>query len=572
MRKDSRKIEFDDQGGYSGRKALRYPGQNVLNPKARDFQIFKLEWPNDLNVIRLWNYPHPEDWKNRILSGRTSIEGSAGLQGVSLSSSCLYVRNAGGTQTDSDKIFLASYIEAKNTYDEVFGIPYSELPFVTLSSYSDAAAKGEIKIKGNLSPSDFSAMQSWDGGKSSKLRIPKIESGCFAVAFIYQLGSVFNVMFDATNKKSPKSRDGVPLGMADDDPIPVLFLKSTAVKSLLALCNWELPEPDPGFDPDKSPHKMFKIGDICGRYNHKENRVVGGKMLAFYGYSLQIDNHWRSLSSNQMILEGLLQPPKNACYFAAAADTYKFKNLSFSGSLDSEQIAIVKKHGLYFWRDEDEGARDDDYLLHFPPIEERCELLARAYGSLPGFLDTVWQFNPDYLAFDAVRAILRKRAVFESPKVLNVKNQRFSDDEDDMEVDVFPNVTPAPSSSGVFSDEDDEDDYDDTSDDLLTADSADSGDDGDEDPTAIGDDDYDDGEDADEDYDDEDEDYDDEDYGDEDYDDDDDDGGYEASSSTGVNSKVADESIAKILEDFDSAELLSPKKGPKPTKKTRRSR
>jgi hypothetical protein len=50
-------------------------------------------------------------------------------------------------------------------------------------------------------------------------------------------------------------------------------------------------------------------------------------------------------------------------------------------------------------------------LLHTPSIEERCVLLAKAFKQVPGLLEFAWMSNPEYLAFDEVRAIIDNRTV-----------------------------------------------------------------------------------------------------------------------------------------------------------------
>jgi hypothetical protein len=70
---------------------------------------------------------------------------------------------------------------------------------------------------------------------------------------------------------------------------------------------------------------------------------------------------------------------------------------------------IFDKH-VYLWKESDADP-DDSYLLHTPSIEERCVLLAKAFKQVPGLLEFAWMSNPEYLAFDEVRAIIDNRTV-----------------------------------------------------------------------------------------------------------------------------------------------------------------
>ena len=102
-------------------------------------------------------------------------------------------------------------------------------------------------------------------------------------------------------------------------------------------------------------------------------------------------------------------------------------NGKISASFSAEQVDNVFNKHVFLWRDQEDDPKDS-FLLHEPSIEERCELLARAFSPVPELLEFCWMSNPEYLNFDSVAAILNNRTVSVAAPTAEVEEEDYEEE------------------------------------------------------------------------------------------------------------------------------------------------
>ena len=103
-------------------------------------------------------------------------------------------------------------------------------------------------------------------------------------------------------------------------------------------------------------------------------------------------------------------------------------NGKMSASFNAEQVDNVFNKHVFLWRDQEDDPKDS-FLLHEPSIEERCELLARAFSPVPELLKFCWMSNPEYFSFDSVAAILNNRTVSVAAPTAEVEEEDYEEEE-----------------------------------------------------------------------------------------------------------------------------------------------
>jgi hypothetical protein len=424
-------------------------GEKSLNKNIKDVRLVQPRCykKGGKTVIRVWNMLDPEDPSERLLEGRLNGHELAGLGGMSISEPSLCVRYAGvtvdsGFAHDRRDTSQCSYIIAKDKNETIEGIEFWELPYVKL--YTMAKRAKEASANGNVA-------ESWDMEWNKLLngQMPSLgafKQKYFVVCSVYENSGELDLTREHVEYKSKgktviedRPRNGVALGDAPGDPLVVMELSVSAGRNLLKMCcreqapwdaeSYDLRNPIPkdtlkaGSEKieawmadheakklvaEESAEKRYKrdmgfmYGDPCGRFNAAKGTVDGGVFFTIYNPELvTIDNHTSySGDSAQNFVE----------YEVAVSSKYAGPEGSVSASLSPEQVNNIFDKHVYLWKESDADP-DDSYLLHTPSIEERCVLLAKAFKQVPGLLEFAWMSNPEYLAFDEVRAIIDNRTV-----------------------------------------------------------------------------------------------------------------------------------------------------------------
>jgi hypothetical protein len=297
-----------------------------------------------------------------------------------------------------------SYIIARNRSSTYEGIDFWNLPYPKLYvTAKKAQENGEFGNREAYRPEWNKLM------KGSMKQLSSFKQRYFVVASVYENGQELDLTRerieytkDGKLVVNETPRNGVPFGEAASDPLPVLVLPISAGRKILQMSNVE--KPDWEGDEHIDPSVMFKYGDPCGKFNRKKGTVNGGLFFTIYNPEVvEIEKHtsYKGITNPQVVE-----------YEAAVSTKYEGPNGSISASLDSQQVDNVFNKHLFLWKDSDDDPKDS-YLLHEPTIEERCVMIAKAFKQVPDLLRFSWMSHPEYLDFDAVKAILNNRETFD---------------------------------------------------------------------------------------------------------------------------------------------------------------
>ena len=531
---ENRQLDADADSGRS----LTPRGDHSINPNVSNVRFDKLRcYKKGKTVLRLWNMLDPETPGEALLNGRLSAIDLAGLGGVSISEPALCAQYAGihkdsGTFLGNDDAEQVSYIIARSKNSQYEGIQFWDLPYPKLYVMAKKARdSGEFGHGGAWNPK-------WNALMSGQMpALGSFKQRYFVVCSVLENGSNVDLVRERVEyRKDGKDvaeeypRNGIALGDAPDDPVMVLQLPVSAGKKLLAMSCVE--KADYNGDPDTDPSVMYRYGDPCGKFDAATQTVKGGLFFTIYNpEKVKIEKHTS--------YKGVINPTIVE-YECAVSNKHAGPNGVVSASLDSEQVDNIFNKHLFLWKDSEEDPKDS-YFLHEPSIEERCELLARAFKQVPKLLQFCWMSQPQYMQFDSVKAIFANRV-----SSGGVAKPGMDDDDDEVPFDAEDAEPTAKKkkkskSAEELVDEFDDDDDDDDDDGDATAEVAEAGedefdDDDDGEIEAAGDDDDDDDDDDDE------------------FDDDDDDGAEAATDSDGDefdDSEVVDKADDEFDDDDD---------------------
>lgn len=431
-------LPADDIRGNSPRN------NHFINKNAKKVRLVSPDCYNKGGLLsfRIWNMLNPED-PNELLNGRTSQYDIAGLEGVSISEpffACVYA----GVNNKTDRIIgheekecnPVSYIIARSKTQVVDGIDFWEEPYVKFSKVAkDAHGSGR-----------FTANRKWDPDWNCLLAENKNKAITAWKQQYAIVGSIYNngpkldlVREDMGYEKNGKmienevERFGIPLGEAPDDPVPLLTISASAGRKLIELMT-ATKEKFEG-DPDVDPAVMYKYGDPCGKFNSVARTVDGGVFFHLFNpetfnpdpndpihKQLMKNTTYTFKTPEEIAKEAKSKNSKNSkrseqvsLYEAAVSAGIVGPNGLIKPNLSKAQVYNIASKHLFFWKESDQDPADS-YFLYEPSIEERCTWIATAFKFVPKLVELCWMSNPEYLAFDSVKAVLRNRTQVRIPE------------------------------------------------------------------------------------------------------------------------------------------------------------
>lgn len=416
----SRNLLPPDNDGFN-----KQPRNNFyLNPKAKNLRLVQPDCykKGGFLAFRIWNMLNPEE-PSELMNGRTNQYDAAGLEGCSISEPvfcCAYAGVNRDTKShighDPKDCNPVSYIMARNKTQVVENVEFWEEPYIKFSKVAkDAYANGRFTSNRKWDP-DWNCLLS-----GSNPAIPKWKQMYFVVGSVYNNGPDFDLVrehihYEQGSKVVDKEipRNGIPLGEASDDPVPVIALSVSAGRKLLELACRVKENYKPKDSSD--PSAMYQYGDPCGKFDPATGTVKGGVFFHVYNperIKFSDTEYHQQLARNSTYNAAAMPIGKDSqqaivLYEAAVSSAIPGPKGILKPSLTVEQVQNITSKHLFFWRDSQEDAADS-FLLHEPSIEERCVMLAKAFKFVPKLVELCWMSNPEYLAFDAVKAILNNR-------------------------------------------------------------------------------------------------------------------------------------------------------------------
>lgn len=421
----NRTLDVDQES--EGRN-YRARGDFMLNPDLDNVRHEKPRcYSEGKTVFRVWNMLDPEAPGEALLNGRLSAVDRAGLNGMSISEPAVTVQYAGIRNdhqlANGSDGFQCSYIVTRHKDHKYEGVGFWDLPYVKLRLTAHKA----------FEMGKFSSGRAWKPEWNSLVngKMPPLgpfKQRYFVVCSLYENGANLDltrehVSYTKANGQGVNEdypRDGIPLGEKADDPMVVLELPISAGKAMMKMCNVE--KEDWSGDEHANPSGPFKYGDPCGLFIPEKGIVKGGLLFTIYNpdvVEITKDTSWNGGGGNAQITS----------YECAVAKGMMGPNGKISASFNAEQVDNVFNKHVFLWRDQEDDPKDS-FLLHEPSIEERCELLARAFSPVPELLEFCWMSNPEYLHFDSVKAILNNRTVSVAAPEAEVEEEFYEEEEE----------------------------------------------------------------------------------------------------------------------------------------------
>ena len=100
--------------------------------------------------------------------------------------------------------------------------------------------------------------------------------------------------------------------------------------------------------------------------------------------------------------------------------------------MSADEAQKIFDKNLYPWAQE--GDEADSTLLHEATVEEEAVLVAKGFADVPKLVEFAWTSHPEYLEFDEVRSVLRKRTSVSMPE------SAFEEEEAEEDTDAFEDV------------------------------------------------------------------------------------------------------------------------------------
>jgi len=410
----------------SNSRNYRARGDFMVNPDLENVRHEKPRcYSEGKTVFRVWNMLDPEAPGEALLNGRLSAVDRAGLNGMSISEPAVTVQYAGIRNdhqlANGSEGFQCSYIITRHKDHKYEGVGFWDLPYVKLRMTAHKAFENGKFSSGRAWKSEWNSLVN---GKMPPLG--PFKQRYFVVASLYENGANLDltrehVSYTKANGQGVSEdypRDGIPLGEKADDPLVVLELPISAGKSMMTMCNIE--DPEWSGDEQADPSGPFVYGDPCGKFIKSKGVVKGGLLFTIYNpdvIEITKDTSWSGGGGNAQITS----------YECAVAKGMMGPNGKISASFSAEQVDNVFNKHVFLWRDQEDDPKDS-FLLHEPSIEERCELLARAFSPVPELLEFCWMSNPEYLNFDSVAAILNNRTVSVAAPSAEVEEEDYEEE------------------------------------------------------------------------------------------------------------------------------------------------
>lgn len=276
----------------------------------------------------------------------------------------------------------------------------------------------------------FAGGRSWDarwnqlmvGGAGKGAAITKPTKLHFMQGFVYANGEEEYV---GGEREFAKGED-------PNESMCVLQLPASA-DSLFHM--WDTPAETFDGNPDVNFNAPYFFGDPVGTFDPATRTVQGGYFVCCFNPKItklqprtasNPTSPWLATSWN-----GQLDPKKIAGYEFAISRGLVVGGKKLKPSLDNQQVERVAKSS-FFWTPSGENAG----ILYFPSNEEKCEMMAQAFRSVPKLLEFAWFDRPEYLTPE-VRKILgaAKSSVPTPPKVETRKATMFESVDDDTDLE-----------------------------------------------------------------------------------------------------------------------------------------
>jgi len=266
------------------------------------------------------------------------------------------------------------------------------------------------------------------GGMSSsgnfrESAIATMKNRYFAVCHIYELGETMNTTrLTYTNRDQQVEvvdRNG-PFGLAEGDPLYVLWMSSDCGSKILELCQRQ--KEDWSGDPDENPAGLYRYGDPCGTFDAETGAISGGNIFTIFNPKV-----WQPEDTNNSTWNGVVPGKDDVASYQVKVNTgyTADSGVKYSASMTADEAGQIFEKNLFGWKEE--GDDDDSYLLHETSVEEEATLTARAFADVPKLLEFAWMSNPEYLQYDSVQAVVKSRSQFVMPKEA-FEEEKVSDD------------------------------------------------------------------------------------------------------------------------------------------------
>lgn len=423
-------------------------GDYTINPQLTGVRLerFSSIWMNEGSkaAFRVWNHLDETDPENNLYRGRLGSRmdelGGMSMYGPVVVAPFVGIgpKDASGGKGQKSTFIITkeaprvrSLKWKKNVTDVLKeGIPFWELPYPAFyDACKNAFKAGKFASGGPRWDSEWNALMDNSDGKAP---IVDMKTRYFIVGHFYELGPDFNTQHQTLRRwdgqketTSIVDRNGVPYGLGEKDPMIVAWMSGNAGEKVLDMCK-ALKEEWDG-DDEANPSLPYKYGDPCGVYNKETGCVEGGLIFTLFNPEMyQPSNHSHST------WDGRIPSPSDfSSYHVSVSKAYTAADgTKYSADMNAEETQKIFEKNLYPWAQE--GDEADSTLLHEATVEEEAELIAKGFVDVPKLVEFAFTSHPEYLEFDSVKSVLRKRTTVSMP------DAAFEDAEE--EVDAFEDV------------------------------------------------------------------------------------------------------------------------------------
>jgi hypothetical protein len=407
-------------------------GDYTINPTLSGVRLerFSSIWSKEGSSasFRVWNHLDEKDPENNLYRGRLGPRMDE-LGGMSMFGPVVVapfvglgpkdVPNGQGQKSTfivtKDAPRVRSLKWKKNVTDVLKeNVPFWELPYPSFyDACKNAFKAGKFASGGPRWDSEWNSLMDNSDGKAP---IVDMKTRYFVVGHFYELGPDFNTQHQTIRRwdgqketTSILDRKGVPYGLGDNDPLVVAWMSGNAGEKVLDLCK-TLKDEWSG-DEEANPALPYKYGDPCGTYNKETGGVDGGLIFTMFNPEMyQPENHDHST------WDGRIPSPSDfSSYQVSVSRSYTAADgTKFTGDMAPEAAQKIFDKNLYPWAQE--GDESDSTLLHEATVEEEAVLVAKGFADVPKLVEFAWTSHPEYLEFDEVQSVLRKRTSVSMPE------------------------------------------------------------------------------------------------------------------------------------------------------------
>jgi len=436
---ENRALKTDEESAMS----VSTPrGDHTINPSLTNVRLERLGrcYRGGKAAIRIWNTLTSTNPSESLDPGRIGPRQDQ-LGGMSIYGPCAVAPWVGITNDDmpncKSEVFSAiisrqtpstrSLRYKKDTYNvEKENVPFWNLPYATFyHNCTNAYDAGEFG-SGGAWDSKWNRLMKGGMSSSGNFResaIATMKNRYFAVCHIYELGETMNTTrLTYTNRDQQVEvvdRNG-PFGLAEGDPLYVLWMSSDCGSKILELCQRQ--KEDWSGDPDENPAGLYRYGDPCGTFDAETGAISGGNIFTIFNPKV-----WQPEDTNNSTWNGVVPGKDDVASYQVKVNTgyTADSGVKYSASMTADEAGQIFEKNLFGWKEE--GDDDDSYLLHETSVEEEATLTARAFADVPKLLEFAWMSNPEYLQYDSVQAVVKSRSQFVMPKEA-FEEEKVSDD------------------------------------------------------------------------------------------------------------------------------------------------